>query len=176
MVTSSLISANRWGKPVWSSNHHPKRTAFKAQFTDLRTPYGCCKSPRFSPSTCAPSAWSRHRDWSPRSCRIKVDMASCSSNAADSRRSRARSLLSARQQSLIARIEPRCCVKIWEFNNTSVRGDKRGHRLAERQQDVIPQMAEFCLQIEGVDWGIGGRGWSKTVVISARRPREKATL
>jgi nanoRNase/pAp phosphatase (c-di-AMP/oligoRNAs hydrolase) len=37
-----------------------------------------------------------------------------------------------------------------------------------RREDVIPQMAEFCLQIEGVDWGIASGLVKDRVVISVR--------
>ena len=36
------------------------------------------------------------------------------------------------------------------------------------REDVIPQMAEFCLQIEGVDWGVVSGLVNDRVVISVR--------
>ena len=37
-----------------------------------------------------------------------------------------------------------------------------------KREDVIPQMAEFCLQIEGVEWGVVGGLYENRVVISVR--------
>ena len=37
-----------------------------------------------------------------------------------------------------------------------------------QREDVIPQMAEFCLQIEGVEWGIVSGLCGDRVVISVR--------
>jgi len=36
------------------------------------------------------------------------------------------------------------------------------------REDVIPQMAEFCLQIEGVEWGVVSGVVKDRVVISVR--------
>ncbi len=37
-----------------------------------------------------------------------------------------------------------------------------------KREDVIPQMAEFCLQIEGVEWGVVSGLYDNRVVISVR--------
>ncbi|MBI2992236.1 MAG: hypothetical protein HYY47_08930, partial [Deltaproteobacteria bacterium] len=37
-----------------------------------------------------------------------------------------------------------------------------------KREDVIPQMAEFCLQIEGIEWGVVSGLCGDRVVISVR--------
>lgn len=155
-------------------DHHPKRTAFKARFSDLRTPYGAT-STIFTEYLRAAGMEPSQRLATALLYGIKTDtlFLERGSNLADL--SAFSFLYPLANKAMIARIERpalpredlaalgRALSRIRLDNGVAVIHMGEVHR-----EDVIPQLAEFCLQIEGVEWGIVSGLVEDRVVISVR--------
>jgi nanoRNase/pAp phosphatase (c-di-AMP/oligoRNAs hydrolase) len=155
-------------------DHHPKRAAFKARFSDLRTPYGAT-STIFTEYLRAAGMEPSQRLATALLYGIKTDtlFLERGSNLADL--SAFTFLYPFANKAMIARIERpalpredlealgRALSRIQIDNGVAVI-----HMGEIRREDVISQMAEFCLQIEGVDWGVVSGLVENRVVISVR--------
>jgi nanoRNase/pAp phosphatase (c-di-AMP/oligoRNAs hydrolase) len=155
-------------------DHHPKRTAFKARFSDLRTPYGAT-STIFTEYLRAAGMEPSQRLATALLYGIKTDtlFLERGSNLADL--SAFTFLYPLANKAMIARIERpalpredlaalgRALSRIRLDNGVAVIHMGEVHR-----EDVIPQLAEFCLQIEGVEWGVVSGLVEDRVVISVR--------
>jgi nanoRNase/pAp phosphatase (c-di-AMP/oligoRNAs hydrolase) len=155
-------------------DHHPKRTAFKARFADLRTAYGAT-STIFTEYLRAAGMEPTQRLATALLYGIKTDtlFLERSSNLADL--SAFSYLYPLANKAMIARIERpalpredlealgRALSRLQLDNGVAVI-----HMGEINREDVIPQMAEFCLQIEGVEWGVVSGLVKDRVVISVR--------
>jgi nanoRNase/pAp phosphatase (c-di-AMP/oligoRNAs hydrolase) len=155
-------------------DHHPKRTAFKANFTDLRTPYGAT-STIFTEYLRAIGMEPSQRLATALLYGIKVDTLFLERGSILADLSAFAYLYPLANKTLITRIErpalPRedleslgRALSRLELDN----GVAVVHMGEVKREDVIPQMAEFCLQIEGVDWGVVSGLVKNRVVISVR--------
>jgi nanoRNase/pAp phosphatase (c-di-AMP/oligoRNAs hydrolase) len=155
-------------------DHHPKRTAFKARFADLRTDYGAT-STIFTEYLRAVGVEPTQRLATALLYGIKTDtlFLERGSNLADL--SAFTYLYPFANKAMIARIERpalpredlealgRALSRLQLDNGVAVI-----HMGEINREDVIPQMAEFCLQIEGVEWGVVSGLVNNRVVISVR--------
>jgi nanoRNase/pAp phosphatase (c-di-AMP/oligoRNAs hydrolase) len=155
-------------------DHHPKRTAFKARFTDLRTPYGAT-STIFTEYLRAAGMEPSQRLATALLYGIKTDtlFLERGSNLADL--NAFSFLYPFANKAMITRIERpalpredlealgRALSRLQVDNGVAVI-----HLGEVKREDVIPQMAEFCLQIEGVEWGVVSGLSDNRVVISVR--------
>jgi nanoRNase/pAp phosphatase (c-di-AMP/oligoRNAs hydrolase) len=155
-------------------DHHPKRTTFKARFADLRTAYGAT-STIFTEYLRAAGMEPTQRLATALLYGIKTDtlFLERSSNLADL--SAFSYLYPLANKAMIARIERpalpredlgalgRALSRLKLDNGVAVI-----HMGEINREDVIPQMAEFCLQIEGVEWGVVSGVVKDRVVISVR--------
>jgi nanoRNase/pAp phosphatase (c-di-AMP/oligoRNAs hydrolase) len=155
-------------------DHHPKRTAFKSHFADLRTAYGAT-STIFTEYLRAIGMEPSQRLATALLYGIKTDtlFLERGSNLADL--NAFTFLYPFANKAMIARIERpalpredlealgRALSRLQLDNGVAVL-----HMGEINREDVIPQMAEFCLQIEGVDWGVVSGLVKDRVVISVR--------
>jgi nanoRNase/pAp phosphatase (c-di-AMP/oligoRNAs hydrolase) len=162
------------GKVDLVVDHHPKRANFKAQFTDLRTPYGAT-STIFTEYLRAAGIEPSQRLATALLYGIKTDtlFLERGSNLADL--SAFTYLYPFANKAMISRIERpalpredlealgRALSRLQLHNGVAVI-----HMGEINREDVISQMAEFCLQIEGVEWGVVSGLVSDRVVISVR--------
>ena len=162
------------GKVDLVVDHHPKRTAFKARFTDLRTPYGAT-STIFTEYLRAAGVEPSQRLATALLYGIKTDtlFLERGSNLADL--NAFNFLYPFANKAMIARIERpalpredlealgRALSRLQLDNGVAVI-----HLGEVKREDVIPQMAEFCLQIEGVEWAVVSGLSDNRVVISVR--------
>ena len=155
-------------------DHHPKRTKFKARFADLRTAYGST-STIFTEYLRAAGMEPSQRLATALVYGIKTDtlFLERGSNLADL--SAFNFLYPLANKAMIARIErpalPREDLEAMgrALSHLQVDNAVAVIHLGEiNREDVIPQMAEFCLQIEGVDWSIVSGLVHDRVVISVR--------
>jgi nanoRNase/pAp phosphatase (c-di-AMP/oligoRNAs hydrolase) len=155
-------------------DHHPKRTAFKARFSDLRTPYGAT-STIFTEYLRAAGMEPSQRLATALLYGIKTDtlFLERGSNLADL--SAFTFLYPLANKAMIARIErpalPREDLAALGRALSRIRIDSGVaviHMGEVHREDVIPQLAEFCLQIEGVEWGVVSGLVEDRVVISVR--------
>ena len=155
-------------------DHHPKRTNFKTRFADLRTAYGAT-STIFTEYLRAAGMEPTQRLATALLYGIKTDtlFLERGSNLADL--SAFSFLYPLANKAIIARIERpalpredlealgRALCRLQLDNGVAVI-----HMGEINREDVIPQMAEFCLQIEGVEWGVVSGLVKDRVVISVR--------
>ena len=155
-------------------DHHPKRANFKARFTDLRTPYGATAT-IFTEYIRAAGIEPSQRLATALLYGIKTDtlFLERGSNLADL--SAFTYLYPFANKAMITRIERpalpredlealgRALSRLQLDNGVAVI-----HMGEINREDVIPQMAEFCLQIEGVEWGVVSGLVNDRVVISVR--------
>jgi nanoRNase/pAp phosphatase (c-di-AMP/oligoRNAs hydrolase) len=155
-------------------DHHPKRTSFKARFADLRTAYGST-STIFTEYLRAAGMEPSQRLATALVYGIKTDtlFLERGSNLADL--SAFNFLYPLANKAMISRIErpalPREDLEAMgrALSRLQVDNSVAVIHLGEiNREDVIPQMAEFCLQIEGVDWGVVSGLVHDRVVISVR--------
>jgi nanoRNase/pAp phosphatase (c-di-AMP/oligoRNAs hydrolase) len=155
-------------------DHHPKRTNFKARFTDLRTDYGAT-STIFTEYLRAAGMEPSQRLATALLYGIKTDtlFLERGSNLADL--NAFTFLYPFANKAMIARIErpalPREDLEALGRALSRLRLDNGVaviHMGEINREDVIPQMAEFCLQIEGVEWGVVSGLVKDKVVISVR--------
>jgi nanoRNase/pAp phosphatase (c-di-AMP/oligoRNAs hydrolase) len=155
-------------------DHHPKRIAFKARFADLRTNYGAT-STIFTEYLRAVGMEPSQRLATALLYGIKTDtlFLERGSNLADL--SAFTFLYPFANKTMIARIERpalpredlealgRALSRLQLENGVAV-----VHMGEINREDVISQMAEFCLQIEGVEWAVVSALVKERVVISVR--------
>ncbi|HET9916064.1 MAG TPA: hypothetical protein VFQ89_03075, partial [Candidatus Binatia bacterium] len=155
-------------------DHHPKRSNFKARFADLRSAYGSTAT-IFTEYLRAAGMEPSQRLATAMLYGIKTDtlFLERGSNLADL--SAFNYLYPIANKAMIARIERPALPR----EDLEAMGRALGHlqidsgvaviHLGEvNREDVIPQMAEFCLQIEGVDWSVVSGLVHHRVVISVR--------
>jgi nanoRNase/pAp phosphatase (c-di-AMP/oligoRNAs hydrolase) len=155
-------------------DHHPKRIAFKARFADLRSNYGATST------ICTEYLRAAGMEPSQRLATalvygIKTDtlFLERGSNLADL--SAFNFLYPIANKAMISRIErpalPREDLEAMgrALSRLQVENGVAVIHLGEiNREDVIPQLAEFCLQIEGVDWSVVSGLVKDRVVISVR--------
>jgi nanoRNase/pAp phosphatase (c-di-AMP/oligoRNAs hydrolase) len=155
-------------------DHHPRRVAFKARYADLRTAYGAT-STIFTEYLRAAGMEPSQRLATALVYGIKTDtlFLERGSNLADL--SAFNFLYPLANKAMIARIErpalPREDLEAMgrALSHLQVDNGVAVIHLGEiNREDVIPQMAEFCLQIEGVDWSVVSGLVHNRVVISVR--------
>jgi nanoRNase/pAp phosphatase (c-di-AMP/oligoRNAs hydrolase) len=155
-------------------DHHPKRIAFKARYADLRTAYGAT-STIFTEYLRAAGMEPSQRLATALLYGIKTDtlFLERGSNLADL--SAFNFLYPLANKAMISRIErpalPREDIEAMgrALSRLQIENGVAVIHLGEiNREDVIPQMAEFCLQIEGVDWGVVSGLVNNRVVISVR--------
>jgi len=155
-------------------DHHPRRTPFKARFADLRTAYGAT-STIFTEYLRAIGMEPSQRLATALLYGIKTDtlFLERGSNLADL--NAFTFLYPFANKALITRIErpalPREDLEALGRALTRLQLDNGVaviHMGEINREDVIPQMAEFCLQIEGVEWGVVSGLVKDRVVISVR--------
>jgi nanoRNase/pAp phosphatase (c-di-AMP/oligoRNAs hydrolase) len=155
-------------------DHHPKRSNFKARFADLRTSYGSTAT-IFTEYLRAAGMEPSQRLATALVYGIKTDtlFLERGSNLADL--SAFNYLYPIANKAMITRIErpalPREDLEALGRGLTrlQVDGGVAVIHLGEvTREDVIPQMAEFCLQIQGVEWGVVAGLVDDRVVISVR--------
>jgi nanoRNase/pAp phosphatase (c-di-AMP/oligoRNAs hydrolase) len=155
-------------------DHHPKRSNFKARFADLRTNYGSTAT-IFTEYLRAAGMEPSQRLATALLYGIKTDtlFLERGSNLADL--SAFNFLYPIANKAMISRIERpalpredleslgRALTRLQIENGVAVI-----HLGEVNREDVIPQLAEFCLQIEGVDWSVASGLVGDRVVISVR--------
>jgi nanoRNase/pAp phosphatase (c-di-AMP/oligoRNAs hydrolase) len=155
-------------------DHHPKRIAFKARFADLRSNYGAT-STIFTEYLRAAGMEPSQRLATALVYGIKTDtlFLERGSNLADL--SAFNFLYPIANKAMISRIErpalPREDLEAMgrALSRLQVENGVAVIHLGEiNREDVIPQLAEFCLQIEGVDWSVVSGLIKDRVVISVR--------
>ena len=155
-------------------DHHPKRIGFKSCFSDLRSNYGAT-STIFTEYLRACGMEPSQRLATALLYGIKTDtlFLERGNNLADL--NAFNFLYPLANKAMITRIERPALPR--EDLEAMGRALSRLHiengvaviHLGEiNREDVIPQMAEFCLQIEGVDWGVVSALVHNRVVISVR--------
>jgi nanoRNase/pAp phosphatase (c-di-AMP/oligoRNAs hydrolase) len=155
-------------------DHHPKRAPFTARFADLRTAYGAT-STIFTEYLRAAGMEPSQRLATALLYGIKTDtlFLERGSNLADL--NAFNFLYPLANKAMIARIErpalPREDLEALgrALNRLQIENGVAVIHLGEiRREDVIPQIAEFCLQIEGVEWSVVSGLVNNRVVISVR--------
>jgi nanoRNase/pAp phosphatase (c-di-AMP/oligoRNAs hydrolase) len=155
-------------------DHHPKRTSFKARFADLRSGYGST-STIFTEYLRAADMEPSQRLATALVYGIKTDtlFLERGSNLADL--SAFNFLYPIANKAMITRIErpalPREDLESLGRALSRLQIDSGlavVHMGDVSREDVIPQMAEFCLQIEGVDWSVVSGLVNDRVVICVR--------
>jgi nanoRNase/pAp phosphatase (c-di-AMP/oligoRNAs hydrolase) len=155
-------------------DHHPKRSNFKARFADLRTAYGSTAT-IFTEYLRAAGVEPSQRLATALVYGIKTDtlFLERGSNLADL--SAFSYLYPLANKAMITRIErpalPREDLESMgrALSRLQIDSGVAVIHLGEvNREDVIPQMAEFCLQIEGVEWGVVSGLIGDRVVISVR--------
>jgi nanoRNase/pAp phosphatase (c-di-AMP/oligoRNAs hydrolase) len=155
-------------------DHHPKRTNFKARFADLRSGYGSTAT-IFTEYLRAAGMEPSQRLATALVYGIKTDtlFLERGNNLADL--SAFNYLYPIANKAMITRIErpalPREDLEAFgrALSRLQVDNGVAVIHLGEvNREDVIPQMAEFCLQIEGVDWGVVSGLVDDRVVICVR--------
>ncbi len=154
-------------------DHHPKR-AFKARFADLRTNYGAT-STIFTEYLRAVGMEPSQRLATALLYGIKTDTLFLERGNSMADLSAFTFLYPFAHKGMIARIERpalpredlealgRALSRLQLENGVAVL-----HMGEINREDVIPQMAEFCLQIEGVEWAVVSGLVKDRVVISVR--------
>jgi nanoRNase/pAp phosphatase (c-di-AMP/oligoRNAs hydrolase) len=162
------------GKVDLVVDHHPKRTAFKARFTDLRTSYGAT-STIFTEYLRAIGMEPSQRLATALLYGIKTDTLFLERGSILADLNAFTFLYPFANKAMITRIErpalPREDLEALGRALTRLQLDNGVaviHMGEINREDVIPQMAEFCLNIEGVEWGIVSGLVKDRVVISVR--------
>src|SRR5215470_778850 len=155
-------------------DHHPKRTAFKARFTDLRTSYGAT-STIFTEYLRAIGMEPSQRLATALLYGIKTDTLFLERGSILADLSAFNFLYPLANKAMITRIErpalPREDLEAMgrALSRLQVDNGVAVIHLGEiNREDVIPQMAEFCLQIEGVEWSAVSGLVKDRVVICVR--------
>lgn len=155
-------------------DHHPRRASFKARFSDLRTAYGAT-STIFTEYLRAAGMEPSQRLATALVYGIKTDTLFLERGSSLADLSAFNFLYPLANKAMIARIERPALPR----EDLEAMGRALAHlqidngvaviHLGEiNREDVIPQLAEFCLQIEGVEWSIVSGLVHDRVVISVR--------
>ncbi|MFQ5681976.1 MAG: bifunctional oligoribonuclease/PAP phosphatase NrnA [Candidatus Binatia bacterium] len=155
-------------------DHHPKRVSFSARFTDLRPQYGAT-STIFTEYLRAVGMEPSQRLATALLYGIKTDTLFLERGSHLADLAAFSFLYPLANRAMITRMERpalplrdlgalgRALSRLHMDNGVAVI-----HMGEIQREDVIPQMAEFCLQIEGVEWGIVSGLCGDRVVISVR--------
>src|SRR5712692_5585301 len=155
-------------------DHHPKRASFSARFTDLRPHYGAT-STIITEYLRAAGMEPSQRLATALLYGIKSDTLFLERGSHIADLEAFSFLYPFANKAMIARIERpalpredlealgRALSRLQLDNGVAVI-----HMGEVKREDVIPQMAEFCLQIEGVEWGVVSGLYDNRVVISVR--------
>jgi nanoRNase/pAp phosphatase (c-di-AMP/oligoRNAs hydrolase) len=155
-------------------DHHPKRVQFSARYTDLRTQYGATAS-IFTEYLRAAGVEPSQRLATALLYGIKTDTLFLERGSHYADLEAFTFLYSFANRTMITRMERpalpredlealgRALSRLQLDNGVAVI-----HMGEIKREDVIPQMAEFCLQIEGVDWAVVSGLCGDRVVISVR--------
>ena len=155
-------------------DHHPRRASFKSRFADLRTAYGAT-STIFTEYLRAAGMEPSQRLATALVYGIKTDTLFLERGSSLADLSAFNFLYPLANRAMITRIERPALPR----EDLEAMGRALGHlqidngvaviHLGEiNREDVIPQVAEFCLQIEGVEWSIVSGLVHDRVVISVR--------
>ena len=162
------------GKVDLVVDHHPKRAPFAARFTDLRTQYGAT-STIFTEYLRAAGMEPSQRLATALLYGIKSDTLFLERGSHTADLEAFTFLYPFASRALITRMErpalPREDLEALGRALSRLQledGVAVIHMGEVQREDVIPQMAEFCLQIEGVEWGIVSGLSGNRVVISVR--------
>ncbi|HTM06963.1 MAG TPA: bifunctional oligoribonuclease/PAP phosphatase NrnA [Verrucomicrobiae bacterium] len=165
---------DRLGRVDLVVDHHPKRTPFAARFADLRTDYGAT-STIFTDYLRAAGMEPSQRLATALLYGIKTDTLFLERGSHMVDVEAFSFLYPFANRVLIARMErpalPREDLESLGRALSRLQLDDGVaviHMGEVKREDVIPQMAEFSLQIEGVEWGIVSGLCDNRVVISAR--------
>ena len=155
-------------------DHHPKRASFKARFSDLRTAYGAT-STIFTEYLRAAGMAPSQRLATALVYGIKTDTLFLERGSNQADLSAFNFLYPLANKAMITRIErpalPREDLEAMgrALSRLQIDNSVAVIHLGEiNREDVIPQIAEFCLQIEGVDWAVVSGLVQNRVVISVR--------
>jgi nanoRNase/pAp phosphatase (c-di-AMP/oligoRNAs hydrolase) len=155
-------------------DHHPKRSSFKARFADLRTAYGAT-STIFTEYLRAAGMEPSQRLATALVYGIKTDTLFLERGSNQADLSAFNFLYPLANKAMITRIErpalPREDLEAMgrALSRLQVDSGVAVIHLGEiNREDVIPQMAEFSLQIEGVEWSVVSGLVKDRVVISVR--------
>jgi len=162
------------GKVDLVVDHHPKRAAFSARFTDLRPQYGAT-STIFTEYLRAALMEPSQRLATALLYGIKTDtlFLERGSHIADLEAFTflypfaSRAMITKMERPALPREDLEAlgrALSRLQLND----GVAVIHMGEVKREDVIPQMAEFCLQIEGVEWGVVSGLCDDRVVISVR--------
>ena len=162
------------GKVDLVVDHHPKRTSFSARYTDLRTNYGAT-STIFTEYLRAANMEPSQRLATALLYGIKSDTLFLERGSHHADLEAFSFLYPFGSRAMIVRMErPELPREDLEALGRAlsrlqlVDGVAVIHVGEIKREDVIPQMAEFCLQIEGVEWGVVSGISGDRVVISVR--------
>lgn len=155
-------------------DHHPKRAPFSARFTDLRTQYGAT-STIFTEYLRAAGMEPSQRLATALLYGIKTDTLFLERGSHIVDLEAFTFLYPYANRALITKMErpalPREDLEALgrALSRLQLQDGVAVIHIGEiKREDVIPQMAEFCLQIEGVEWGIVSGLCGDRVVISVR--------
>lgn len=155
-------------------DHHPKRAPFSAGFTDLRTQYGAT-STIFTEYLRAAGVEPSQRLATALLYGIKSDTLFLERGSHYADLEAFTFLYPLANRAMITRMErpalPRADLEALGRALSRLQLDNGVaviHMGEIKREDVIPQMAEFCLQIEGVDWAVVSGLCGDRVVISVR--------
>ncbi len=155
-------------------DHHPKQSPFSAHFTDLRTQYGAT-STIFTEYLKAAAMEPSQRLATALLYGIKTDTLFLERGSQLADLEAFTFLYPFANRATISRMErpalPRPDLEALgrALNRLQLDGGVAVIHMGEiKREDVIPQMAEFCLQIEGVEWGVVSGLYGDQVVISVR--------
>lgn len=155
-------------------DHHPKRAPFSARYTDLRTQYGATAT-IFTEYLRAASAEPSQRLATALLYGIKTDTLFLKRGCNYADLQAFTFLYPFANRTMITRMErpalPRADLEALGRALSRLQLDNGVaviHMGEIKREDVIPQMAEFCLQIEGVDWAVVSGLCGDRVVISVR--------
>lgn len=155
-------------------DHHPKRAPFTARFADLRTAYGAT-STIFTEYLRAAGMEPSQRLATALLYGIKTDTLFLERGSDLADLNAFNFLYPLANKAMIARIErpalPREDLEALgrALHRLQIENGVAVIHLGEiRREDVIPQIAEFCLQIEGVEWSVVSGLVNNRVVISVR--------
>ena len=162
------------GKVDLVVDHHPKRIPFTARFTDLRPHYGAT-STIFTEYLRAGGMEPSQRLATALLYGIKTDTLFLERGSHIADLEAFTFLYPFASRAMITRMErpelPREDLEALGRALSRLQADDGVaviHMGEVKREDVIPQMAEFCLQIEGVEWGVVSGLCGDKVVISVR--------
>jgi len=162
------------GKVDLVVDHHPKRTPFPARFTDLRTHYGATAT-IFTEYLRAAGMQPSQRLATALLYGIKSDTLFLERGSHMADLEAFTFLYPFANRALITKMErpalPREDLEALGRALSRLKMDDGVaviHMGEVKREDVIPQIAEFCLQIEGADWSAAAGKYENNLIISVR--------